>query len=115
VNPDKIRREINPGNLATGPLGRSDRFEQSIDFRGQFGGASGVAEGAQDSRVLAVAIARGQPIGAMEFRSPAQERKTVWRWLGVADEHAIDVDVEVTSRAVRHTGVLIDPIVIWDS
>ena len=74
-----------------------------------------MAERAQDSRVLAVAIARGQPIGAMEFRSPAQERKTVWRWLGVADEHAIDVDVEVTSRAVRHTGVLIDPIVIWDS
>ena len=34
------------------------------------------------------------------------------RWLRVANEHAVNVDVEVTSRAVRHTGVLIDPIVL---
>ena len=59
-----------------------------------------------------IAAARGQPIGAMELRSPAQERKTVRRWLRVADKHAVDVDVEVTLRAVRHAGILIDPIVL---
>ena len=59
-----------------------------------------MAEGAQDSRVLAVSIARRQPIGAMEFRSPAQEVETVRRGLPVADEGAVDVDVNVHPAAI---------------
>src|SRR6202040_3159511 len=76
------------GDLAAKPFGRPDRPEQSFNCSRQLGGAYGVAEGAQDSRVLAVGIARRQPIGAMKFHSPAQELETVRRGLPVADEGA---------------------------
>ena len=65
-----------------------------------------MAEGAQDSRVLAVSIARRQPIGAMKFHGPAQELKTVRRKLPVADEGAVDIDVNVHPAAITDSNRL---------
>ena len=100
VDPKKVRSQIDAGDLAAGPLGRPDRPEQGFDLRRQLGGADSVPEGAQDSIVLSVGIARRQPIRAVNFHSPAQERKTVRRGLPVADERPVDVDVNVHLAAI---------------
>jgi hypothetical protein len=51
--------------------------------------------------MLAVAIARGQPMGPMKLYRPAEELETVRRGLPIADEGAVDVEVNVHPAAIR--------------